>query len=99
MNALSINKIDNKPHLSIIEGVLIFNNAHTCEIEATKATWSQNHWVIRDDSQSDDTSELRLYPSSYKGKTQLLLKDVDYKFSSGRCGVRGYFDGIMLERE
>ena len=97
-NTLSINKVGNKPYLSIIEGVLIFTNAHTCEIEASKATWSQNHWVIYDNSQ-DKEVRLRLYPAPYKGKNQLLLRDVDYQFSSGRCGVRGYFDSIILEHQ
>lgn len=98
-NALSINKVDNKPYLSIIEGVLIFNNAHTCEIEATKATWSQNHWVINDDDQQDETVELRLYPALYKGKAQLLLRDIDNQYRELHCGMRGYFDGIVLEQE
>ena len=38
------------------------------------------------------------YLSVIEGKTQLLLKDIDYQFSSGRCGVRGYFDGIVLNQ-
>ena len=97
-NSVTINRVNNKPYLSIIEGDLIFDNAHTCGIEDSVATWSQNHWVIHDNSQDKD-AELRLYPAPYKGKTQLLLKDINYQFSSGRCGVRGYFDGILLERE
>ncbi len=97
-NTLSINKVGNKPYLSIIEGVLIFTNAHTCDLGESKATWSQNHWVINDD-QSDKDVELRLYPATYKGKSQLLLRDMDDQFRWGRCGARGYFDGIVLERE
>lgn len=97
-NTLSINKVDNKPHLSVIESDLVFNNLHTCGIEESIATWSRNHWAIHDNSQ-DKEVRLRLYPALYQGKSQLLLKDVDYQFSSGRCGVRGYFDGIILERE
>ena len=97
-NTLSINKVGNKPYLSIIEGVLIFNNAHTCDLGESKATWSQNHWIINDD-QSDKDVELRLYPATYKGKIQLLLRDMDDQFRWGRCGMRGYFDGIILERE
>ncbi|ALF59887.1 lysozyme inhibitor LprI family protein [Psychrobacter urativorans] len=97
-NSATINRVNNKPYLSLIEGDLIFDNAHTCGIEDSVATWSQNHWVIHDNSQDKD-AELRLYPAPYKGKTQLLLKDINYQFSSGRCGVRGYFDGILLERE
>lgn len=97
-NTLSINKVDNKPHISVIESILIFNNLHTCEIEGSIATWSQNHWVIYDNSQ-DKEVRLRLYPAPYKGKNQLLLRDVDYQFSSGRCGVRGYFDSIILEHQ
>ena len=97
-NTLSINKIGHKPYSSIIEGILVFNNAHTCEIEESIATWSQNHWVIYDNSQ-DKEVRLRLYTALYQGKNQLLLKDVDYQFSSGRCGVRGYFDSIILEHE
>lgn len=97
-NTLSINKVGNKPYLSIIEGVLIFTNAHTCDLGESKATWSQNHWVINDD-QSDKDVELRLYPATYKGKSQLLLRDMDDQFRWGRCGARGYFDGIILERE
>ena len=97
-NSVTINRVNNKPYLSIIEGDLVFENAHTCGIEDSVATWSQNHWVIHDNSQDKD-AELRLYPAPYKGKIQLLLKDINYQFSSGRCGVRGYFDGILLERE
>lgn len=97
-NSVSIHSVTNKPYLAIIEGILIFTNGHTCEIEASNATWSQNHWVINDDRQ-DKTAELRLYPALYKGKTQLLLKDVDNKYREVHCGMRGYFDGIVLERE
>lgn len=97
-NTLSIYSVANKPQLSVIEGTLLFTNAHTCDIEDSVATWAQNHWAIYDNSQDKD-AELRLYPALYKGKTQLLLKDIDYQFSSGRCGMRGYFDGIVLERE
>ncbi|MEC5209580.1 uncharacterized protein YecT (DUF1311 family) [Psychrobacter sp. PL15] len=97
-NTLSIYSVANKPYLSIIEGTLFFTNFHTCDVGDNIATWSQNHWVINDDGQ-DEILELRLYPAPYKGKTQLLLKDIDDQFRSGRCGVRGYFDGIVLERE
>lgn len=97
-NTLSINSVANKPYLSMVEGVFIFTNAHTCEIEASKATWSQNHWVINDCWQ-DKTLELRLYPVPYKGKTQLLLRDMDNQYRKLHCGMRGYFDGIVLERE
>ena len=97
-NSISIRKVANKPYLSIIEGVLIFTNAHICEIEASKATWSQNHWVINK-SQQNKTFELRLYPASYKNKTQLLLRDIDNRYRELSCGMRGYFDGIVLERE
>ena len=62
------------------------------------AIWSENHWTISD-NQSDSTIELRLYPSIYKGKSQLLLKDTGDQFRWERCGVRGYFDGILLSRE
>ena len=97
-NSISIRKVANKPYLSIIEGGLIFTNAHTCEIETSKATWSQNHWVINE-SQQDKTLELRLYPASYQGKNELLLRDMDNKYRELHCGMRGYFDGIVLERE
>ena len=97
-NSISIRKVANKLYLSIIEGGLIFTNAHTCEIETSKATWSQNHWVINE-SQQDKTLELRLYPASYQGKNQLLLRDIDNKYRELHCGMRGYFDGIVLERE
>ena len=97
-NTVSIHDVANKPYLSIIEGMFIFTNAHTCEIETSKATWSQNHWVINE-SQQDETVELRLYPATYQDKYQLLLKDVDNKYRELHCGMRGYFDGIVLERE
>ena len=97
-NTVSIYSVPKKPYLSVIEGDLIFTNFHSCIIESSVATWSKNHWVIYDHDQ-DKEAELRLYPALYKGKHQLLLKDIDYQFSSGRCGVRGYFDGIVLERE
>lgn len=98
INAISINSIASKPYLSIIEGVLIFTNAHTCEIESNKATWSQNHWAINE-RQQDKAVELRLYPASYQGKNQLLLRDMDNKYRELHCGMRGYFDDIVLERE
>lgn len=97
-NTVSIHDVANKPYLSIIEGMFIFTNAHTCEIETSKATWSQNHWVINE-SQQDETVELRLYPATYQDKYQLLLKDVDNKYRELHCGMRGYFDGIVLKRE
>lgn len=97
-NSISIHKIANKPYLSIIDGVLIFTNAHTCEIETSKAIWSQNHWVIND-NQKNSTLELRLYPTHYTNKTQLLLKDIDNQYRELHCGMRGYFDGIVLKRE
>ncbi len=97
-NSISIHKVANKPYLAIIEGVLIFTNAHTCEIEVSKAKWSQNHWVISDEQQNEAT-ELHLYPASHKGKTQLVLTDPDNQFRERHCGMRGYFDGIVLERE
>lgn len=96
-NTLSINSVANKPYLSIIDGVFIFTNAHTCDISDSKALWSQNHWVISDD-QANETLELRLYPAIYKGKTQLLLRDIDNQYRGLHCGMRGYFDGIVLER-
>ncbi len=98
-NTLSIYNVANKPYLSIVEGTLFFTNFHTCDIGDSIATWSQNHWVINDGEQPNETIELRLYPATYKGKTQLLLRDIDDQFRLGRCGVRGYFDGIVLERE
>ncbi|MGO1744136.1 MAG: lysozyme inhibitor LprI family protein [Psychrobacter sp.] len=97
-NSISIHKVANKPYLAIIDGILIFTNAHTCEIEVSKATWSQNHWVISDEQQNEAT-ELHLYPASHKGKTQLVLTDPDNQFREQHCGMRGYFDGIVLERE
>lgn len=96
-NTLSINKVSNKPRLSVIESELIFDNLHSCSLEESLATWSQNHWVIYDNNQGEET-KLRLYPALYKGRNQLLLKDIN-GFNSGRCGVRGYFDGITLEHE
>ena len=97
-NTVSIHSVANKPYLSIVEGVLIFTNAHTCDLGESKAIWSENHWVINDD-QPDKAVELRLYPALYKGRTQLLLRDVDNQYRELHCGMRGYFDGIILERE
>jgi uncharacterized protein len=97
-NTVSIHSVANKPYLSIIEGVLIFTNAHTCDLGESKAIWSENHWVINDD-QPDKTVELRLYPALYKGRTQLLLRDIDNQYRELHCGMRGYFDSIILERE
>lgn len=97
-NSVSIHRVANKPYLAIIDGILVFTNGHTCEIEESKATWSENHWVIDNDLQNE-TAELRLYPALYKGNTQLLLKDMDNKYREVHCGMRGYFDGIVLERE
>ena len=97
-NTVSIHSVANKPYLSIIEGVLIFTNAHTCDLGESKAIWSENHWVINDD-QPDKAVELRLYPALYKSRTQLLLRDMDNHYRELHCGMRGYFDGIILERE
>lgn len=97
-NSISIHRVINKPYLSIIEGVIIFTNAHTCQITDSMATWSENHWIINNDAQNE-TRELRLYPAFYKGKPQLLLKDPDHRYRELHCGMRGYFDGIVLERE
>ncbi|WLP94762.1 lysozyme inhibitor LprI family protein [Psychrobacter sp. M13] len=98
INTLSINSVSNKPYLSIIDGVFIFTNGHTCDIGESKAIWSQNHWVISDDQQGE-AAELRLYPALYKGNTQLLLRDMDNRYRRLHCGMRGYFDGMVLERE
>ena len=92
-NSVSIHRVANKPYLAIIESILVFTNGHTCEIEESKATWLENHWVIDNDLQNE-TAELRLYPALYKGKTQLLLKDMDNKYRELHCGMRGYFDGM-----
>ncbi|WP_201550459.1 lysozyme inhibitor LprI family protein [Psychrobacter fjordensis] len=97
-NTVSVHSVANKPYLSIIEGVLIFTNAHTCDLGESKAIWSENHWVINDD-QPDKNVELRLYPATYKSQTQLLLRDMDDQYRRLHCGMRGYFDGIILERE
>ena len=97
-NTLSINNVATKPYLSIIDGIFIFTNAHTCDIAESKAIWSQNHWIISDDQQ-DEAAELRLYPALYNGKTQLLLRDMDNRYRALHCGMRGYFDNMVLERE
>ncbi|MBH0005304.1 lysozyme inhibitor LprI family protein [Psychrobacter sp. SWN149] len=97
-NTVSIHSVANKPYLSIIEGVLVFTNAHTCDLGESKAIWSENHWVINDD-QPDKAVELRLYPALYKGQIQLLLRDIDNQYRELHCGMRGYFDSIILERE
>ncbi|MGO1376974.1 MAG: hypothetical protein ACTHU5_10390, partial [Psychrobacter sp.] len=96
-NTVSIHSVANKPHLSIIEGVLIFTNAHICDLGESKAIWSENHWVINDD-QPDQSVDLRLYPAIYQGKNQLLLRDMDDQYRKLHCGMRGYFDGIVLKR-
>ena len=96
-NTVSIHSVANKPYLAIIEGVLLFTNAHMCDIGESKALWSQNHWVITDAEQEVNT-ELRLYPVTSRGTTQLLLKDPDYQFRRQHCGMRGYFDGMVLTR-
>lgn len=97
-NTVSIHSVANKPYLSIIDGVLIFTNAHTCDLGESKAIWSENHWIVNDEQSNKDV-ELRLYPAFYKGRTQLLLRDIDNQYRELHCGMRGYFDGIVLERE
>lgn len=96
-NSISIHKVDNKPYASVIDGDLIFTNGHTCSIDSEVTTWSENHWSIIDYHYNG--AELRLYPVSDKGKTQLLLSDIDKnnRYSSYHCGARGYFDGKVLE--
>lgn len=97
-NSLAINKVSNNAYLSKIESVLIFKNAHTCEISNATARWSENHWVLKD-RQGSKTAELRLYPAVYKGKNQLLLKDIDSSYRELNCGMHGYFDGIVMHAE
>lgn len=98
-NTLSINSVANNLDLSVIEGTFFFNNFHVCSIGSSIAGWSQNHWLINDSDHPNEILELRLYPALHKGKTQLILKDINNQFRQGHCGVRGYFDGIVLERE
>lgn len=97
-NILIINSVRGKPNLAIIDAVLLFTNAHTCYIGENKAMWSENHWVINGNYQNTNT-ELRLYPGTRRGKTKLLLRDHEGRFKEQNCGMRGYFDGMVLERE
>lgn len=94
-NSIAIHSIAGKPSMSIIDSVLIFTNAHTCHIDSEVATWSENHWVLN--GHQDETAELRLYPATYKDKTQLLLRDIDNQYRILHCGMRGYFDGKVFE--
>ncbi|MCG3861829.1 DUF1311 domain-containing protein [Psychrobacter sp. Ps5] len=97
-NAVSIHKVSDKPYLAIIDGDLIFTNAHSCSLDNEKAMWSENHWVLND-YQAGKTVELRLYPAIYQGKTQLLFKDINNDYRESRCGMRGYFDGIVMDNK
>ena len=97
-NSVSIHKVSDKPYLAIIDGDLIFTNAHLCSLDNEKAMWSENHWVLND-YQADKTAELRLYPATSQGKTQLLFKDINNDYRDSHCGMRGYFDGIVMDAE
>ena len=97
-NAVSIHKVSDKPYLAIIDGDLIFTNAHSCSLDNEKAMWSENHWVLND-YRTDKTAELRLYPATSQGKTQLLFKDINNDYRDSRCGMRGYFEGIVMDAE
>ncbi|QEY26721.1 lysozyme inhibitor LprI family protein [Neisseria zalophi] len=95
-NRISIHRIPGKPYLAIVDAELIFTNLHLCNISDHLAFWSKNHWVLNTDQQGE-TYELRLYPATQKGRSQLLLKDINNKYRELYCGMRGYFDGIVLE--
>ena len=97
-NSVSIHKVSDKPYLAIIDGDLIFTNAHSCSLDNEKAIWSENHWVLND-YRAGKTAELRLYPATSQGKTQLLFKDIDNDYRDSHCGMRGYFDGIVMDAE
>ena len=97
-NSVSIHKVSDKPYLAIIDGELIFTNAHSCSLDNEKAIWSENHWVLND-YRAGKTAELRLYPATSQGKTQLLFKDIDNDYRDSHCGMRGYFDGIVMDAE
>ena len=97
-NTVAIQKVANKPYLGVVTGDFIFTNAHSCQIDNAKATWSENHWVVSD-KRNGKTAELRLYPATYQGKAQLLLRDLDNQYRETNCGMRGYFDGIVLKRK
>lgn len=91
-NSIYINSVVNKPYMAIVESEMIFTNGHTCDIGDEVAVWTENHWAIRS-NQYKDKAELRLYPMTYKGQTQLLLRDIDNNYRENHCGMRGYFDG------
>ena len=98
VNSISIYPVSSKPYLATVTGDLVYTNAHTCSFDDEKAKWSENHWVLTN-SQAGTTSELSLYPVTYQGKTQLLLRDIDNQYRETHCGMRGYFDGIVLDAE
>ena len=95
-HSISIHNVANKPYMAVIDGMLFFNNGHTCVIGDELAVWVENHWTVRGD-QYDSNIELRLYPVPQKGKTQLLLRDIDNQYRNINCGMRGYFDGKVFE--
>ncbi len=94
-NSIVIDHIKGKPNMALVDGVLLFTNAHTCHIDSEEARWFQNHWVVNDDLNTN--AELRLYPATYKGKTQILLRDIDHSYKNNHCGMRGYFDGKVFK--
>lgn len=93
-NSITIRSIQDQPNMALIDGMLIFTNAHTCHIDSETATWFQNHWVIN--AHQDTGAGLRVYPVSSGGKTQILLKDVDNQYKQNHCGLRGYLDSKIL---
>ncbi len=93
-NTLTLDKIDNKAKLALLNIDFIFTNAHTCTIENEVVYWSENHWKSQDYS-LDPECELRIYP--YKNK--LLLQDINNQCRETMCGARGYFDGIILRKK
>ncbi|WP_296403430.1 lysozyme inhibitor LprI family protein [Psychrobacter sp.] len=97
-NEISIHKVEQLPYLAVIDSTLIFDRGHTCNIGEVLATWAQNHWVLKD-TYDGKNLELRFYPATHNGKTKLLVRDIDDHYRESACGMRGYFDGLVFERQ
>lgn len=97
-NRLHIMKVNERPYLAVIDMWLDFANGHTCSVDETLARWAQNHWVIRSVYNGVST-ELRFYPDTQEGKTQILVRDLNNQYAKVNCGMRGYFDGQIFERQ
>ncbi len=89
---LTLDKIHHKNKLALLNIALVLDGAHTCSVDDEVVYWSENHWKMRKYA-TDYDCELRVYPA----KNKVLLQDIN-NGCKGFCGLRAYFDGIILKK-